>query len=399
MTSFSRKLLIAFATLGLGASLISTYVHHGLLTQPGFTSFCDVNTTVSCAQAYLSRFGSFWGIPVAIGGVLFFTLVLLIVGMAGRRTSSARENAPAYVFALSTIGLAFVLYLAWASFFVLKTFCILCAITYVAVIAVFIISGGATSFPMRTLPGRARRDIRTLMTSPVALVITLLLAAGTATVIAAFPREGTSQAAAQVQTFPPLTDDERAKIAQWWEMQPKVELPVPDDGAKVLVVKFNDYQCGACKLTFDIYKPVLTKYQATGELKYVTKQFPLEPECNPTGAAGGNHFASCEAAAAVIMGRSKGTSQKMEDWVFEHIGPPMLTAAQVRQAARDVGGITDFDAQYPRVIEEIKTDAGLGVLMKVNQTPTFYINGRKLPNIVTPPVFEAVLELELKRAK
>ncbi len=399
MTSFSRKLLIAFATLGLGASLFSTYVHHGLLTQPGFTSFCDVNTTVSCAQAYLSRYGSFWGIPVALGGVLFFTLVLLIVGMAGRRTSTARENAPAYVFALSTIGLAFVLYLAWASFFVLKTFCILCAITYVAVIAVFIISGGATSFPMRTLPGRARRDIRTLLTSPVALVITLLLAAGTATVIAAFPREGTSQAAAQVQTFPPLTDDERAKIAQWWEMQPKVELPVPDDGAKVLVVKFNDYQCGACKLTFDIYKPVLTKYQATGELKYVTKQFPLEPECNPTGAAGGNHFASCEAAAAVIMGRSKGTSQKMEDWVFAHIGPPMLTAAQVRQAARDVGGITDFDAQYPRAIEEIKTDAGLGVLMKVNQTPTFYINGRKLPNIVTPPVFEAVLELELKRAK
>jgi uncharacterized membrane protein/protein-disulfide isomerase len=399
MTSSSRKLLLAFATLGLGASVISTYVHHGLLTQPGFTSFCDVNTTVSCAQAYLSRYGSFWGVPVAIGGVLFFTLVLLIVGVAGRRTSPARENAPAYVFALSTIGLAFVLYLAWASFFVLKTFCILCAITYVAVIAVFIISGGATSFPMRTLPGRARRDVRTLLTSPVALVITLLLAAGTATVIAAFPREGASQASAQMPTFPPLTDDVRAKVAQWWEMQPKVSLPVPDDGVKVLVVKFNDYQCGACKLTFDIYKPILTKYQATGELKYVTKQFPLEPECNPTGAPGGNHFASCEAAAAVIMGRSKGTSQKMEEWLFAHIGPPMLTAAQVRQAARDVGGITDFDAQYPRALEEIKTDAGLGVLMKVNQTPTFYINGRKLPEIVQPPVLEAVLELELKRAK
>jgi uncharacterized membrane protein/protein-disulfide isomerase len=399
MTSLSRKLLLAFATLGLGASLISTYVHHGLLTQPGFTSFCDVNTTVSCAQAYLSRYGSFWGIPVAIGGVLFFTLVLLIVGVAGRNASPARENAPAYVFALSTIGLAFVLYLAWASFFVLKTFCILCAITYVAVIALFIISGGATSFPMKTLPGRARRDIRTLLTSPVALVITLLLAAGTATVIAAFPREGGSQAGAPVQTFPALTDDERVKVAQWWEMQPQVPLPIPDDGAKVLVVKFNDYQCGACKLTFDIYRPMLTKYQATGQLKYVTKQFPLEPECNPTGAAGGNHFASCEAAAAVIMGRSKGTSDKMEEWLFSHIGPPMLSVAQVRQAARDVGGITDFDAQYPRALEEIKTDAGLGVLMKVNQTPTFYINGRKLPQIVTPPVFEAVLELELKRAK
>ena len=73
-----------------------------------------MSDTISCTQAYLSEYGSLWGIPVALGGVFFFAIVLMLTAFA-RGTSSARENIPAYIFALSTVGLAFVLYLAWAS--------------------------------------------------------------------------------------------------------------------------------------------------------------------------------------------------------------------------------------------------------------------------------------------
>jgi len=399
MTPSKRKLILALATLGLAASTTSSYVHYKLLTDASYTSFCDVNTTVSCAQAYLSRYGSLWGIPVAIGGVLFFALVVMIAGIAGRPASPARETAPAYIFALSTIGLAFVLYLGWASYFVLKTLCVLCAITYVSVIAIFIISGGATTFPMTTLPGRARRDVRTLASSPLALLLTVLFVGGAVSAIAAFPREApAAQAAAAPAQLPPVSAEDRAKLAQWWEVQPRIEVPVPSDGAKVLIVKFNDYQCPACKLTYDGYRGVIAKHVATGHVKYVVKQYSLEPECNPH-VPSGNHFASCEAGAAVIMARPKGTSTKLEDWIFAHIGPPQLTPDQVKDAARTVGGITDFDAQYPRALEELRTDAGLGNLLGVNSTPTFYVNGRKPTQILPPQYFEVLIELELQRAK
>ena len=101
---------------------------------------------------------------------------------------------PAYVFALSTVGLAFTMYLAWASYVQLKTFCMLCAATYVAVVALFIISGGATTFPMTTLPRRAPRDLRTLFSSPVALVLALLYIVGAGSVIVYFPSEGAAGA-------------------------------------------------------------------------------------------------------------------------------------------------------------------------------------------------------------
>jgi uncharacterized membrane protein len=397
MKPVSRKLLLAFSALGMGASAASTYVHYQLLTDPTYASFCDVNAHVSCTQAYTSQYGSFLGIPVAPVGLLYFVFVFLMAGLAGRSSSPTRDTAPAYIFAVSTLGLAFVLYLAWASYFVLEIFCILCAITYISVIAIFIVSGGATSFPMTTLPGRAPRDLKTLVSNPIPLLMALLLLVGATTVVAFFPREGAAGAVPmEAVQLPPVTDGERAKLAQWWEMQPKVNVPVPDGGAKVLVVKFNDYQCPACKLTHDMYKPVWAKHAAGGQVRYVVKHFPLEGECNPH-APGGNHFASCEGAAGVIMARGKGTAARLEDWIFANLGPPVMTPAQMRDGVRTVGGITDFDAQYPRALEEIKTDAGLGQLLGVTQTPTFFINGRKLPTTLQAQYFDAIIELELQK--
>jgi uncharacterized membrane protein/protein-disulfide isomerase len=399
MTSKQRLWLLVFAALGLSAALVSSYVHYQLLLDTSYASFCDVGSTMNCTQAYLSRYGSLWGVPVAVGGVLFFAMVLAIAGLAGPVGSKARESAPGYIFALSTLALAFILYLAWASYFVLGNFCILCTITYVSVIAIFLISGGATTFPMKTLPARARSDIRTLASSPLGLVVALIFVAGAVAAVTVFPDEvAASGQTAAAAPLPPVTDDERARIAQWWEVQPKVEVPVPSDGAKVLIVKFNDYQCPACRITFDDYKRILPKYIASGQVKYVTKHYPLEPECNPH-VPGGNHYASCEAAASVIMARTKGTSDKLEDWIFSHIGPPVLTPDQVKDAARTVGGITDFDAQYARAKEEIKTDAGLGQLLGVKSTPTFYINGRTPTQILPAQYFEVLIQLELQRTK
>src|SRR5262249_58762448 len=136
--------------------------------------FCDVNATVSCTQVYQSRYSTVSGIPVAIFGALWFVgaALLATAGLAARPT--VRENVPGYLFAFSTIALAVVLYLAYASFFLLKTVCPLCLTTYGAVIALFIVSGAATSFPMTTLPRRASDDARVFFRSPLALALAVL---------------------------------------------------------------------------------------------------------------------------------------------------------------------------------------------------------------------------------
>lgn len=395
MSSKSRTLLLAFALLGLGASTISSYVHYQLLTDPSYTSFCDVNASVSCTQAYLSRYGSFMGVPVAIAGVIFFAVAAVLAGVAGSATSRARENAAGYIFLLSTIGLAFALYLAWASYVVLGVFCILCAVTYVSVIGLFVVSGGATTFPMTTLPGRAARDLQTVTSTPAALVLLLVLGAGGAVLIAAFPSEK-SAAAAQEQAFAnyqPLTPEQRKQVEDWWAVQPVVELPIPAaDGTRVLIVKFSDYQCPACRTAFEALKPVLAKYEGQG-VQFIKKHYPLEGECNPN-AAGMNHYGSCEAAAAYEMAKSTPNLARLDEWFFDN--QQTLSRDVVREAAKEQAGIQDFDARYEAALQTVRTDASLGKLVQVGSTPTIFINGRRIPCCPPPGMYDALIDIALK---
>jgi protein-disulfide isomerase len=404
----TRRLLVAFALLGLGASAASSYVHHQLLTQPTYASFCDVSVTVSCTQAYLSRYGSILGVPVAIAGVTFFTIVLLMIVLtprpevqrAGKKIKSADATAsgsvPASVFVMSLFGLAFTLYLAWASLFQLGTLCLLCLASYIAVAGLAVVAGRAVALPLETLPERAARDFAALAKSPAAFGAAVVVLGAASLAALSFPNAaGASEATgADAPAHVRLTDGQRAQFEAWYKVQPVVALPIDKGAAKVLVVKFNDYQCPPCRQTFYEYKGILATHTASGDVAYVLKHFPLELECNTLNAG---HTAACEAAAASVMARAKGTADTLEAWLFAHQGPPFLAPEQVRAAAAAAAGITDFDAQYAGVLKQVAADAALGRQLGVKSTPTFFINGRLIAGALPAAAFEAAIEIELRR--
>ena len=132
MTPRARWLILGFALLGLAFAGASAWVHYKLIVDPTYVSPCDINATFNCTQVYLSRYGSLFGVPVALGGVFWFGLVALIAGLSAPRPGVGAPTA-SYVFALSIVGLAAVLYLGYASFVQLKTGCVLCIGTYVSV--------------------------------------------------------------------------------------------------------------------------------------------------------------------------------------------------------------------------------------------------------------------------
>ena len=193
---------------------------------------------------------------------------------------------------------------------------------------------------------------------------------------------------------PQLTDQQKAEFIKSYEALPKVNVPLDAGTAKVLVVKFNDYQCPPCRQSYYDYKPVFAKYAKSGQVKFVLKHFPLERECN-AAVASDLHVASCEAAAAVVMAQMKGTSDKLEEWFFAN--QQSLTPAVVKRAAADVAGVPDFDAQYARVLTLVKTDAGLGALLGAKSTPTFVVNGHVIAGAMPVVLFELAIEHELAK--
>ena len=395
MTATTQRLFVAFVLFGLGASGASTYVHAQLMSDPTYVSFCDVNDTVSCAQVYLSDYGRFAGLPVAYLGMLWFALSGLLLIGAHSGTPKLRERVPAYLFAWSTVGLAVVLYLAYASFVVLHTVCLLCVTVYAAVVGLFVVSGASASMPMSQVPRFASRDLGSLLGNPVRLGAAgaFVVAAGLGAAWLGEPA-AESTAGVPVQT---LSAAEHEEFVRWWGAQPRVELPIADEGVAVLVVKFNDYMCPPCRQTYLSYQSVFAKYEAAqpGAVRLVTKHYPLDPECNDT-APNGIHYASCEAAAAVMLAERAGQAEALEAWLFDHqatLSPPSVLAA-----ARDVGGVEDFEAEYPTMLASIREDIALGVSLGVEATPTFVINGIRVTGGLTVPYFDAAIAYELERA-
>ena len=159
MSPLARRLVWVLALAGLAVSLTSLYVHYQLLVDPGYASFCDVSETVNCQHAYLSRYGSFYGVPTALFGAIWFGAVLALAFLDLAAPAQVRESVPLYLFVASTIGLAVVLYMAYAAFFVLKAVCVLCLATYVAVVGLFVVSGLSRSMPPMEVCGVGHPDV------------------------------------------------------------------------------------------------------------------------------------------------------------------------------------------------------------------------------------------------
>jgi uncharacterized membrane protein/protein-disulfide isomerase len=399
MTPRTRWLILGLALVGLAFAGAATYVHYRLLTEPNYVSPCDINARFNCSELYLSSYGTVRGISVAVAGVVFFGMVALIAALGETRATSSAAVAPAYLFALATIGLAVTLYLGWASVFVLKTYCILCMGTYVAIIGLFIVSGSASSVPMTGLPGRLFGDVRDLVRNPVHLFAGLLFVALAAALIGWFPKEG-SVGAATASRSPASKSDEQA-FDEAWAQQPRVDLGIPAEGAKVIVVKFNDWQCPSCKAAYNAYKPVLDRYEEAmpGAIKYVTKDYPLNNRCN-FSVPGQQHPGACEAAAAVRLATEHGKANEMIDWLFSH--QESLTPESVGAEVKTLLGTADFAREYARLLPDIKRDAADGAALQVAYTPTFYVNGIKAQypggGFLTVPHLEYALQYELKKA-
>jgi protein-disulfide isomerase len=224
----------------------------------------------------------------------------------------------------------------------------------------------------------------------------IVFLAGAVSAVAFFPSEASLRAKAAQQAAQPATADQRSEFERFWEAQPRITVPVPSDGAAVVIVKFTDLQCPACGQSFFDARPILSKYQAQypGAVKFIAKDYPLQPDCN-SNVLRPMHTAACDAAVAVRLARQRNKGEALEEYFYSH--QPTMSPATVREAAQTIAGVLDLDLQYPRVIESVKADVGLGRLLNVRQTPTFFINGVKLEG-ATAQAIDMAIAYELKKA-
>jgi protein-disulfide isomerase len=188
------------------------------------------------------------------------------------------------------------------------------------------------------------------------------------------------------------------QFLRWYESRSRDLSPVLHDPGKVSLVAFIDYECPSCAVLLPLYERVLARYGRIypERLSVRFMDFPLEPECN-RGLQAALHEHSCEAAAAVRLIRdSQGDDAAKEVGNRFYRQQPQLTSSLIRSELERLGLSSLFEQQYPRLVEELLTDTAVGNSLGVSATPTFFINGAKVP-VLQPDTLELILDYEFKR--
>ena len=404
MLSRYRYALIGLALLGLGVSVAALYVHYKLMTDPTYSSFCDISATVSCQQVLESSYATVKGIPIASGGAIWSAAVLLLAFWGMRQPSSELAGRVAgYIFVLATAGLAVVFYYGYASFFKLGAACPICMTMYAAVAGIFLVSAAAAT-SLTAIPARLGEDLTGLTKSQSGTTLAVAWVAASIALLVLFPHPdqfgSTGPSAVEAATEAPLETLTPEQITEW-DKYLDSRVPVTEAGvlpsgtAKVLLIKFNDYQCPSCRQTWSMYRGIIEKYEKEypGVFVYETRDLPLEPECGLQL----NHTMACEAAAAVRMAREKNKGREMEAWLFNNQSYEM-TRDDVKRGLREVAQVTDFDAQYPNVLPAIRADVQLAQKLGATGTPTFFINGVRLDINPRPAWLDATIQYFLKKS-
>jgi protein-disulfide isomerase len=206
--------------------------------------------------------------------------------------------------------------------------------------------------------------------------------------------------AAEARTAPQGQDELDRRFLEAWAQQRRLDPGVPAAGAKVVVVKFNDWMCPGCKFMYIELKPILAKYQAKpGMVKYVEKDWPWNAKCNLAVKTIPGHEASCDAAAAVRIAADRGKRELMVDWLYAN--QEGMTPEKVRAKAAEMLAVSDFSAGYGLKLSAIQKDVADGQAVEVRSTPTYFVNGIRAVDAQGSPIpahyFDIAIQYELQR--
>ncbi|NCO12177.1 MAG: hypothetical protein COZ34_00755 [Candidatus Pacebacteria bacterium CG_4_10_14_3_um_filter_34_15] len=145
----------------------------------------------------------------------------------------------------------------------------------------------------------------------------------------------------------------------------------------ITVVEFSDFQCPACKAASSLGELVTSTFP--GKVRFIFRNFPLD-NLHPNAR---NAAIAAEAVASI----NKDKYWQMHDLLFEN--QEVWSKAKNRQELNDIF-VTYMDkldidrTQFLERIEDnsviqlVTNDSNTGTQLRVNSTPTFYVDGVKV---------------------
>jgi protein-disulfide isomerase len=181
------------------------------------------------------------------------------------------------------------------------------------------------------------------------------------------------------------------EFSQAWLKQARQVLPWDTPKKPVVVTVFVDWQCVGCFVLDQNLIQVLEKLERIfpGRITVVFEDWPFDPSCNAGLRPGSTliHEGSCELARAVRRARERGRDAELIAWLRDH-----------QNTWRDVGLPAEFRVNATDGAAAVQDSIARGQRVKITSTPTMFINGVRISQMMPARELEWAFRLELARA-
>ncbi len=369
-------IVLALSAIGFGVSLYLAHLHYAVHTDYTYTSFCAVSRVMNCQTVAESVFSVFLGVPVAVWGMLGYTLIGVVCWL-GLRPKAEGKRMWMILYVLMAVFCSLSIALFIISKVILKSYCIMCLITYGVNFALLALAMHLRSSRKVPLGAGFKEDLRYLGSRKRSVI-------GAAVVFLVI-------SIALPLTFPP-----------YWRTQERITSSGFHSGVTknghhwigavnpVLTInEYSDYRCFYCRKAHYWLRKVLEENPE--KVRIVHHHYPLDSACNPA-VKENRHAGACLLALWANCAGKQGKFWEMHDLLFDewkregHIN--------ARELADKIG--LDFEAfkaclKDDEMYKEISRDVLDGLELEIKGTPFYVIDGQSYTGAIPPEVLEKKL--------
>jgi uncharacterized membrane protein/protein-disulfide isomerase len=387
------RLFVAVSIAGFGFALAASYVHYQLDSSGGeYVSFCNINERVNCDMVLSSTYSRLLGVPVAWLGAAAHTVLALLAVAAMRSSGDARRLRLRFLVLGTLGGSVFSAYMAFLSFRVLGTACLMCMGLYAASAAQLAIVPALLG-NSKSPNGGPLLSARTLSIALVAMLVAVVVA-GRILWPPAPPASALGGASlTELRELDP-------KFFDWYLGQPVVEagkLGGRAPAGTVVIIEFSDFQCGYCKRNHHMVEEL--RLRRSDSVAVIHRNFPLDPACND-GVDRVMHPQACRAAEAAECADAQGGYERMATVLFDN-QDRLFESNFVTLAERAGLDLPLFDEcmQKRTTLPKIAADSREGKRLEITSTPTLFLNGRRIRGTFdAPEKYDLAVAIELRLA-
>lgn len=363
-------LTLYYLFLALGVIALAWSVHHwyqlslGALAEP---SFCNLNSYWNCDKATLSAYGSVFGLPIGVFGLLYLVLLGLL--------PFTKSMTPRRIFLFFIPGWAVSIFLLYVLLAVLGAGCVVCFVSYLSLFgagltALFLGSGGPK----------------------LSCKLSLGVFAGAVALVALYVLN-------QHQRYQEMAEGQEVdRFLEIFMNTPPAQLDMESPlyfgnaDAPIRVFEFSDFGCPVCARAATVLAPYL---EAQEDVRVDFFPLPLDQDCHPD-IQRQVHPYSCQWSRAVLCAQSQSNWKpvyKMAFGVARSQGGLEAVGEYREELARAGYEVDDLFA----CMESNETESRLSSLIEsarklnVTGTPTFFVEGRRIGGLYPPPIFRRII--------